>query len=203
MLPTGCRNGWIAGAALAIAACGSPPTSPDGASLPLAGETATMRYYHEPGDGVEVTRQDAFNEWAITRLGITPPRKVEYRRYLSRGAMGRYTGNANTNGFAEPELWRIHTIWAFDNHEVVHVYTAMIGRPSDFFNEGIAVCSDRSRRRRLRSPFQRRAGARGLPPGPDVRHPAVAAQPLRGHAGLPQHLRPGHLMTGPRILRWY
>ena len=133
------RNGWIAGAALAIAACGSPPTSPDGASLPLAGETATMRYYHEPGDGVEVTRQDAFNEWAIARLGITPPRKVEYRKYLSRGAMGRYTGNANTNVFAEPELWRIHTIWASDNHEVVHVYTAMIGRPPDFFNESIAV----------------------------------------------------------------
>ena len=98
-----------------------------------------MRYYHEPGDAVDVTRQDAFNEWAIRRLGITPPRKVEYRKYQSRGAMGRYTGNANTNGFAEPELWRIHTIWLFDNHEVVHVYTAMIGRPSDFFNEGIAV----------------------------------------------------------------
>ena len=139
MLPIGCRNVWIAGAALAIAACGSTPTSPDGASLPLAGEPKTMRYYHEPGDGIEVTRQDAFNEWAISRLGITPPRKVEYRKYLSRGAMGRFTGNANTNGFAEPELWRIHTIWAFDNHEVVHVYTAMIGRPSDFFNEGIAV----------------------------------------------------------------
>lgn len=45
----------------------------------------------------------------------------------------------NTNGFAEPSLWRFHTIWPFDNHEVVHVYTAVVGRPSDFFNEGIAV----------------------------------------------------------------
>ena len=53
--------------------------------------------------------------------------------------MGRYTGNGNTNGFAEPELWRFHTIWPFDNHEVVHVYSAMIGRPTDFFNEGLAV----------------------------------------------------------------
>ena len=88
MLPIGRRKGWIAAAALAIAACGLAPTSPDGASLPLAGETATMRYYHEPGDTVEVTRQEAFNEWAIGRLGITPPRKVEYRKYLSRAAMG-------------------------------------------------------------------------------------------------------------------
>ena len=92
-----------------------------------------MRYYHEPGDTVEVTRQDAFNEWAIRRLGITSPRKIEYRKYLSRAAMGRYTGNATTNGFAEPELWRIHTIWPFDNHEVDHVYSATIGRPSGFF----------------------------------------------------------------------
>lgn len=33
----------------------------------------------------------------------------------------------------------LHTIWPFDNHEVVPVLTAPIGRPSDFFNEGIAV----------------------------------------------------------------
>ena len=98
-----------------------------------------MRYYHEPGDTIDVPRQEVFNDWAIERLGIVLPQKVEYRKYFSRQAMGRYTGNANTNGFAEPSLWRFHTIWPFDNHEVVHVYTAIIGRPSDFFNEGIAV----------------------------------------------------------------
>jgi hypothetical protein len=53
--------------------------------------------------------------------------------------MGRYTGNSTTNGFAEPTLWRFHTIWPQDNHEIVHIYTAMVGRPSDFFSEGIAV----------------------------------------------------------------
>ena len=98
-----------------------------------------MRYYHEPGDTIELPRQEAFNAWAIERLAIALPQKVEYRKYFSREAMGRHTGNGNTNGFAEPPLWRFHTIWPFDNHEVVHVYTAIIGRPSDFFNEGIAV----------------------------------------------------------------
>jgi hypothetical protein len=98
-----------------------------------------MRYYHEPGDTIEFDRQEAFNAWALQQLGVQPPRPVEYRKYLDRAAMGRYTGNANTNGFAEPELWRFHTIWPIDNHEVVHVYSAMIGRPTDFFNEGIAV----------------------------------------------------------------
>lgn len=98
-----------------------------------------MRYYHEPADTIDVPRQEAFNAWAIERLGIVLPAHVEYRKYLSRQDMARYTGNGNTNGFAEPSLWRFHTIWPFDNHEVVHVYTAILGRPSDFFNEGIAV----------------------------------------------------------------
>ena len=98
-----------------------------------------MRYYHETGDTIEMERQEAFNAWAVARLGVQPPQPVEYYKYLSRDAMGRYTGNANTNGFAEPERWRFHTIWPFDNHEVVHVYTFLAGRPSDFFNEGIAV----------------------------------------------------------------
>lgn len=98
-----------------------------------------MRYYHEPGDTIEVARQEAYTAWAIERLGVAPPQKVEYRKYLSREAMARYTGRATTNGFAEPALWRFHTIWPCDNHEVVHVLSALLGRPSDFFNEGLAV----------------------------------------------------------------
>lgn len=98
-----------------------------------------MRYFHEDGDTVDIERQEAFNVWAANRLGAHPPQPVEYRKYVSRDAMGRHTGQFNTNGFAEPERWRAHTLWPFDNHEVVHVYTAMIGRPTDFFNEGLAV----------------------------------------------------------------
>lgn len=127
--------------ALLAAACGGgeTPTGPSQApSLPLVRETATMRVYHESGDSVDVEWQETFNAWAIARLGIQPP-TVEYRKYQSREAMGRYTGNYNTNGFAEPDQWRLHTIWPRDNHEIVHLYSAPIGRPSDFFNEGLAV----------------------------------------------------------------
>jgi len=124
----------------AVAGCGDSPTSPSPTSaLPLVRETASMLYFHEPGDTIDVDRQELFNAWALGRLGVQPPQRVEYRKYFSREAMGRYTGNAGTNGYAEPERWRLHTIWPFDNHEVVHVYVAMIGRPSDFFNEGMAV----------------------------------------------------------------
>lgn len=138
MVNTG-RLGAVIAATTFVAGCGGSPTAPTTASsLPLVGETATMRYYHEPGDTIDITRQEAFNAWAIERLGLVLPQKVEYRKYFSGEAMARYTGT-NTNGFAEPSLWRFHTIWPFDNHEVVHVYTAVVGRPSDFFNEGIAV----------------------------------------------------------------
>jgi hypothetical protein len=130
----------VTSSAIALtSACGGGSPSGPTPTLPLVAETTTMRYYHEPGDTIDVARQEPFNAWAMERLGVVPPQKVEYRKYLSREAMGRYTGNSSTNGFAEPSLWRFHTIWPFDNHEVVHVYTAMIGRPSDFFNEGIAV----------------------------------------------------------------
>lgn len=134
------RSVLVAGLVAFGAACSGSPTSPTAtASLPLVRETAGMRYYHEPGDTIDVERQEAFNAWALQRLGVQPPQPVEYRKYFDRAAMGRYTGNSNTNGFAEPERWRFHTIWPTDNHEVVHVYSAMIGRPTDFFNEGIAV----------------------------------------------------------------
>jgi hypothetical protein len=123
------------------AACGGgTPTGPTTtSSLPLLRETATMRVYAEPGDQVDTDWQESYNTWALAQLGLQPPRKVEYRKYVSREAMGRYTGNFNTNGYAEPADWRLHTIWPRDNHEIVHVYTAVFGRPSDFFNEGIAV----------------------------------------------------------------
>jgi hypothetical protein len=130
---------WLA-AALVGSACSDTPTGPTAtAALPLQHETASARYYYEPGDTVDVEWQEAYNQWALARLGLQPTQPVEYRKYVSREAMGRYTGNANTNGFAEPDRWRFHTIWPRDNHEIVHVYTARIGRPSDFFNEGIAV----------------------------------------------------------------
>ena len=98
-----------------------------------------MRVYHDNGDTVDIGWQETYNSWALARLGVAPPQKIEYRKYLSRDAMGRCTGNYSTNGYAEPERWRVHTIWPRDNHEIVHIYTAMVGRPSDFFNEGIAV----------------------------------------------------------------
>jgi|APFre7841882724_1041349.scaffolds.fasta_scaffold12186_2 hypothetical protein len=127
---------------LQTAACGGSsdtPSSPTRSPLPLAAESSNFRYYYSPGDTVQIERQEAFHAWAVARLGVTLPQRVDFRKYTSRDDMGSRTGRYNTNAYAEPELFTLHTLWTWDNHETVHIYTALVGRPSDFFNEGIAV----------------------------------------------------------------
>ncbi len=136
------RN-WFGILALSVTAvrCGSSagPTTPSQPPLPVANESASFRYHYDAGDRVDSDWQESYHTWATARLGVSLPRKIEYYKYQSRQAMGDRTGNYNTNGFAEPSRFEIHTLWPTDNHEVVHIYTALVGRPSDFFNEGIAV----------------------------------------------------------------
>jgi hypothetical protein len=133
---------WLRILALSAAAgCGGSagPTTPSLPPLPVANESASFRYHYVAGDRVDADWQETYHSWATARLGVSLAQKIEYHKYQSRQAMGERTGNYNTNGFAEPSRFEIHTLWPTDNHEVVHVYTALIGRPSDFFNEGIAV----------------------------------------------------------------
>jgi hypothetical protein len=133
---------YLCGLALAaVAACGGSggPTAPSQPFLPVASESASYRYHYVAGDRVDADWQETYHAWATAQLGLQVPQKIEYHKYRSRQEMGDHTGNYNTNGFAEPARFEIHTLFSTDNHEVVHVYTALVGRPSDFFNEGIAV----------------------------------------------------------------
>jgi hypothetical protein len=132
-------GGILCGSAIAtLAACGGP-TAPSRGALPMGGESASYRYYYVAGDRVDAEWQETYHAWATAQLRLQVPRKIEYYKYRTRQEMGDHTGNYNTNGFAEPARFEIHTLWPTDNHEVVHIYTALVGRPSDFFNEGIAV----------------------------------------------------------------
>jgi hypothetical protein len=133
---------WLAGILTAVVGAGvscDSPAKPTAQPLPLQRETAGMRYFYAAGDSVDVNWQETYNAWAIERLGVRPPQPMEYYKYQSKGDMGAHIGVYTTNGYCEPELFRVHTIWSTDNHEVVHVLSALIGRPSDFFNEGFAV----------------------------------------------------------------
>ena len=130
--------GTLIALATATVACDSP-TAPTATPLPLQRETAGMRYYYAAGDTIDVDWQEAYNAWVIDRIGVRPPQPIEYYKYRSRADMGDHIGVSTTNGYSEPGVFRIHSIWPTDNHEVVHVLSALIGRPSDFFNEGFAV----------------------------------------------------------------
>ncbi len=124
-----------------LPACGGSggPASPSLQPLPVAAETPSFRYHYATGDSVDATWQEVYHSWASAKLGVHVAQKIEYFKYRSRQDMGDHTGRYNTNGFADPGKFELHTLWSTDNHEVVHIYTALIGRPSDFFNEGIAV----------------------------------------------------------------
>ena len=139
----GPRFSTLCGGSLAVlvslnAACNSP-AAPSVTPLPLQSETAGMRYYYAAGDTIDVAWQEAYNAWAIERIGVHPPQPIEFYKYRSRDDMGDHIGVYSTNGYSEPERFRIHSIWPVDNHEVVHVLSALVGRPSDFFHEGFAV----------------------------------------------------------------
>ncbi len=118
--------------------CGSED-SPQPGSLPVAGESASYVYHYRPGDYVDADWQETYHAWATAQLGVMAPVKVGYFKYRSRNEMGDLTGHYDTNGFALTDAFEIHTLWPTDNHEVVHVLTSLIGRPPDFFNEGMAV----------------------------------------------------------------
>ncbi len=135
-----------------LAGCGSPsPTSPStqtsstppspevlAQALPATQESANFTWHYSPGDSVDPPHEEAWYTWAIAHLGVSSPEKIQYYKYTSTGQMQQITGMA-ANGWADVPSNSVHTIFAWQGHEVVHLLTALVGRPSDFFNEGIAV----------------------------------------------------------------
>jgi hypothetical protein len=53
--------------------------------------------------------------------------------------MASLIGVGDTNAYASPDRFEIHTIWPEDNHEVVHLYASVWGRPGALWSEGLAV----------------------------------------------------------------
>jgi hypothetical protein len=88
---------------------------------------------------VDATWQQAYHEWAVGVLGVTIGRRIVYNKYFDRMHMGEIVGVSNTNAYADPAQFAIHTIWPRDNHEVVHLYASTFGSPVALFGEGFAV----------------------------------------------------------------
>src|SRR5262245_34012188 len=133
----------LAGIALAFlaAGCGSgSPIAPSGTN----GLTETIArpgitFHCSSADSVQADWQEQYDAWLMGVLDVHPTQTITYNKYRNRTHMGEVIGVSNTNGFAEPSTFTIHTIWPTDNHEVVHLYSSTFGSPVALFNEGFAV----------------------------------------------------------------
>jgi hypothetical protein len=146
MLNSLARAARQVGSAILLAAvaagCGSnarPPTSPSSQPLSQSLESPAYLFRYAPGDSVDSSWQQAFHDWAVAALDVPVTKKVTYNKYLSRTHMGDLTGEYDANAYADPKTFTVHTIWASDNHEVVHLYSSLFGSPVALFNEGLAV----------------------------------------------------------------
>ena len=127
--------------ALVVAAACESPAAPSPFTLTERIETPHFIFRMSAGDKVDTVWQEAYHEWAVAALQVTITRPITYNKYLSRVHMGDVTGTYNANGYANAEgsAFEIHTLWATDNHEVVHLYSSAFGRTVALFSEGLAV----------------------------------------------------------------
>jgi hypothetical protein len=130
----------LAVAAVMAFGCSTPtaPEDPDTLALGRSITTEAFEYRFSADDVVSVDWQEAYHQWAIAELDVTP-RRIRYNKYLSREHMRAHTGTGNANAFANPDRYEIHTIWSSDNHEVVHLYSLEWGRTVALWSEGLAV----------------------------------------------------------------
>lgn len=81
--------------------CKDLPTTPIDRSNPFLEltqtlETANFVFYYSPGDFVYAERSEAFHNWAVTLLGVTCPKKIDYYKYKDREQQKRLTGYTHT-----------------------------------------------------------------------------------------------------------
>lgn len=127
---------------LVSGACKDGPTAPSptdvAAALPRTITSEHYAFRFSEGDRVDTGAQEAFHRWIEAFLGMPFSARIQYNKYRDRAQMQSVTGQL-TNGWADPPALTVHSIHASDGHEAVHVITFPIGRPTDFWNEGIAV----------------------------------------------------------------
>jgi hypothetical protein len=137
---------------LGLAGCGAEGTSPIApsplselerrtASLTARLETAHFVFHFAPGDQVQPERSEAYHEWAVRYLGVTPPKRIDFYKFPDfdalRAAMGQSFG-----GRAYPDEFALVTAFPWHNHECMHLYVSLIGSPPRLFAEGMVVAHE-------------------------------------------------------------
>jgi hypothetical protein len=113
-----------------------PPGAPSLLSETL--ETADIVFHYRPGDSINAPWQQAFHEWATNLLSVSPSAKIQYYKYRTEAEVLEYSG-ANYRSWADISAFSIHTVDPQHGHEAIHLYTSLIGWPSDYILEGLAV----------------------------------------------------------------
>jgi hypothetical protein len=136
---------WAASAA-ATATIAAPrpqgtPAAPWTARLTDTIETAHFVFHVEPGDGVDAERAEAFHAWAVAYLDVTPPKKIDYYKYPSPDALEAGVGLA-IGGRASLARFAVYTWRPWHDHECFHLYSMLLGQPTMFFIEGMAVAHE-------------------------------------------------------------
>jgi hypothetical protein len=101
-------------------------------------ETADIIFHFKPGDSINASWQQAFHEWATILLSVSPSEKVQFFKYRTEAEVHEYSG-ANHRSWADISTFSIHTVDPQHGHEAIHLYTSLIGWPSDYILEGLAV----------------------------------------------------------------
>jgi len=72
----------------------APPCQRAAASLVDSVESESFIFHFQPGDGgrAEVERSEAFHQWAVRYLNVTPPKKIDYYMFPSIDAMYKAIG---------------------------------------------------------------------------------------------------------------
>lgn len=123
---------------MAMVCAGSPSTA-----RPLTASATSPHYIYSfaANDGVNIAWQETYIEWALTTIGVTIDRPIHYYKYISREHMRDVIGIGNSNAFARPQVFALHTLWRADNHETIHLLASRFAPDGavPLFAEGFAV----------------------------------------------------------------
>lgn len=100
-----------------------------------------LTFHHLAGDALpwSARAQDARTYREVARwFGLEPDVPVAYVKYPDVETKRALTGNGNT-GHTWPGQSALHTVWASENHEIVHVVVYRLGQPPRGLNEGLAT----------------------------------------------------------------
>jgi hypothetical protein len=133
----------LASLIVATSACSDAPASPSSQApdraLSVRLETPHLVFHYSPGDVVEAARAEAFHDWAVAFLDVSCPKKVDYYKFKDRAQQYELTERRVTGWAIPAPAFQVWTYMPFMNHEQFHLYSMLLGTPTTFFVEGIAV----------------------------------------------------------------